>query len=462
MSKRRYEIRLENWKNKATARSIEIAKYKSRTKELIQSRDLWKSKCKKLEQSLRATPVIGQGKKAKGHQYDLHIVCLLMELYKYGSMSLRSCCHTLVCLQLCLNLRTKIPSHTSLRNWLCKSGLHRIRNTGGSQGSYIVYVDESICFGSEKILLVLGVDTHELPKDRSLAHSDMQVLYVGVSQEWKGSRIAEELKDIAARSPIDYVVSDQGHNLKKAYATLDYVHIQDCTHIFANHLKKLYQKEGTFQAFVQLVGRLRKKWNLSKANSRYMPPSMRGKLRFANIFPCVTWAKKMIGQMDGLPEEVQQELLFLKENTPFITSWLQIESIFKTVCERLKTRGYHKGDHQSILKEVVTKMQQQQTKEELAPKTVAFLENVGGYLQDLERKTELLSRDSVLCSSDIIESYFGKFKMKITPNNRSGLTEFIFTIATFGKQFSVEETKEALETIKCKELKLNKITPIAA
>lgn len=460
MSKRHYEIRLENWKNKATARSIEIAKYKSRTKELIQSRDLWKSKCKKLGQSLRPTPVIGQGKKAKGHQYDLHIVCLLMELYKYGSMSLRSCCHTLVCFHLCLNLRTKIPSHTSLRNWLCKSGLHRIRDTGDSQGNYIVYVDESICFGSEKILLVLGVDTDALPKDRSLVHSDMQVLYVGVSQEWKGAQIAEELKKIAARSPIDYVVSDQGNNLKKAYAALCYVHIEDCTHIFANYLKKLYQKEETFQGFSQLIGRLRKKWNLSKQNSGYMPPSMRGKLRFANIFPCVTWANKMIDQMNDLPEGVQQELLFLKENTPFITTLLQIESIFKTVCERLKTKGYHKGDHQGILAGV-TKMQQN-TKEGFAPKAAIFLENVSGYLQNLEGKIEQLDQDSVLCSSDIIESYFGKFKMKITPNSRSGLTEFVFTIATFGKQFSVEEIKEALETIKCRELKSNKNMPKAA
>ena len=200
MSKRRYEIRLENWKNKATARSIEISKWKSRTKELIQSRDLWKSKCKKLERALRNSPVLGQGEKAKGHQYDLRKVCLLMELYKYGSMSLRSCCHILVCLQLCLNLQTKIPSHTSLRNWLCKSGLHRIRNTRDVQGSYIIYVDESICFGSEKILLVLGVDTNVLPQGRSLTHSDVQVLYVGVSHEWKGTKIAEELKKIATQT----------------------------------------------------------------------------------------------------------------------------------------------------------------------------------------------------------------------------------------------------------------------
>jgi hypothetical protein len=42
------------------------------------------------------------------------------------------------------------------------------------------------------------------------------------------------------------------------------------------------------------------------------------------------------------------------------------------------------------------------------------------------------------------------------------LTEFIFTIATFGKSFSIEETQNTLENVKCKELKLKKTAKKAA
>ena len=87
-------------------------------------------------------------------------------------------------------------------------------------------------------------------------------------------------------------------------------------------------------------------------------------------------------------------------------------------------------------------------------------------LSDLKNLSVLfnkqLSQANLLCSSDIIESYFGKFKTKVNPNNRSGLTEFIFTIATFGKPFSIQETKNALETIPCKRLVLNKQRPKVA
>ena len=85
-----------------------------------------------------------------------------------------------------------------------------------------------------------------------------------------------------------------------------------------------------------------------------------------------------------------------------------------------------------------------------------FIKNCEDYLENLTHKSELLGQDYLLCSSDIIESYFGKFKAKVNPNSRSGLTEFIFTIATFGQSFSQQEAKKALQNIKCKDLKLHR------
>ena len=90
------------------------------------------------------------------------------------------------------------------------------------------------------------------------------------------------------------------------------------------------------------------------------------------------------------------------------------------------------------------------------------MKNIEAYLEHLTTKSKALNEDFLLCSSDIIESFFGKFKAKINSNSRSGLTEFIFTIATFGKTFSIEETQSALECIKCKQLKQYKSKAKAA
>lgn len=160
MSKRQYENRIKNWKAKAIRRRKENEYLKSRVKELKESRENWKNKYQIEKQQHEIS--LSNTKKAKGHHYSLLIVMLVAELYKYGSMSLRSCRHTIACIHLCFGLKGKVPCHNSIRNWLCKLGLHRLRSVSTQTNDYVIYVDESINFGSEKILLILGVRAESL------------------------------------------------------------------------------------------------------------------------------------------------------------------------------------------------------------------------------------------------------------------------------------------------------------
>lgn len=443
----------KSWKNKALSRRQENALLQQRIKELTASRDNWKNKyvALKAEQAAPSQSVALGGEKARCHQYSTATVALILELHKYGAMSLRSCHHSVGCMLVSLGLSERIPSHTTIRNWLCKGGLHRIKSGQSVSGKYVVYVDESIVFGSEKILLILGIPVDKIPHDRAVKHSDMEVLFVGASAEWKAEHIEAELEKIARQKEIVYVVSDEGNNLRKAYKSMNYTHIEDCTHILANHLKRLYSTDVDFEAFRKLIGVLRKCWNLSKAHSQYMPPTMRGKMRFANIFPCVAWAQKQLAEWANLPELVREKLAFLKEKDGFIASLGGISTVFKTVCSTLKNEGFGDAQHTSISDnlDVVSASTTDVN-------TATFIDNCKGYLDHLDAKTKILNTTHLLASSDIIESFFGKFKTKINTNHRSGLTEFLFTIANFSTSFSLQETKKALETIKLKDLKLPK------
>lgn len=112
MSKGQTKDSENNWKLKAVSRSKENAKLRKRIKELIKSRDLWKGKYQTLKKRYIGSSVL-VGEKALKHQYSLVIVTLIVELYKYGGMSLRSCRHSLYCMFLCLGLKCRIPSHSS-------------------------------------------------------------------------------------------------------------------------------------------------------------------------------------------------------------------------------------------------------------------------------------------------------------------------------------------------------------
>lgn len=443
-SKDQSKIRNNKWKNKAIARRKELEKLRRENRDLRISRESWKAKYKSTKTS-RKKVSFESGQKATGHQYSLALVVLIVELYKYGGMSLRSCRHSVGCMLVCMGLSSRIPSHTSIRNWLCKCGVYRVKSQANESGDYVIYVDESITFGSEKILLILGIAKERMTFVNALTHEDVEVLYVGIRKEWKAECIEEMLNKVSKDKRILYAVSDEGRNLIKAYKLLNYSHIKDCTHKLANYIKRLFEKDKLFESFRKLIGKLRQAWNLSKTKSEYMPPSMRGKLRFANIFPCVNWAKKRLSQWDNLPEEIQGSLSFLKENSDFIQSLIEVEMIFKTVCQKLKKEGFGVIQKEEILATLA--------KLEVGQKAGIFMNNCKEYLEELTEQSRTLGYKNLLCTSDIIESYFGKFKTKINSNNRSGLTEFIFTIATFGRSFSRQEAKQALETIQCKQLK---------
>jgi hypothetical protein len=419
----------KTWKSKAQQRGSENRRLRKRNKDLEKSRDLWKIKYQGLSLTGNARSVLSGGK-AKGHQYSLLLVMLVVELQKYGTMSLRGCRHCVKNMLLVMGLSGRVPSHSSIRNWVCKSGYYRVKAWGEVRGKQILYVDESIVFGSEKILLILGIGHQSIPKERSVNHSDIEVLYVGVSQAWKSEAIWVQIEAISQSRGISYIVSDEGINLRKAYKMGNYVHIEDCTHVLVNHLKHIYQKDSRFEGFRKLIGQLRIAFYLSKEKSPFMPPSMRGKLRFANMFPCIDWAKSCLEKWETVSPSIQTSLGFLKHNQDFIAELGTIEKIFKLVCQTLKNKGF--GQRQ---------------------KALIFIKNIEEYLENLTFKSQQLKEEHVLCTSDIIESFFGKFKQKINPNSKSGLSEFIFTIANFTKSFTEVELKLALEKVQIADLK---------
>ena len=120
------------------------------------------------------------------------------------------------------------------------------------------------------------------------------------------------------------------------------------------------------------------------------------------------------------------------------------------VCSVLKNNGFNEVQKEAILKELTSQSESKNIK--------MFVKNIREYLENLVHKTLELGEKSILCSSDVIESFFGKFKQKINPNCPHKLTEFMFTIANFSGNFNEDELRKALENVQIKDLKKYKMT----
>ncbi len=86
-----------------------------------------------------------------------------------------------------------------------------------------------------------------------------------------------------------------------------------------------------FKAFLKQSGLLRQRWVLSK-NSSFIPPSVRGKMRFANLFPLIEWAKKHLDNPENIPCEIKADLAFLNENKDWVFKTIHL--FLKKKCKK--------------------------------------------------------------------------------------------------------------------------------
>jgi hypothetical protein len=452
------KLSTNKWKLKAIARNKIIQSQKKKILELSESRDSWKFRYKTLQNSLSSGSVkrsnlLCEKQVAKGHHYQLAVVLFCVQFLSYGAQSFRGCVHSLVCLNLCFRLAfKKVPSHTTIRNWACKMGYYRVHKVvEKSEELWLLLIDESISLGNEKILLVLGMPLSKVSFEKALQVSDLRVLAMEISKTWTGESIAEVLAKVAKTYPIGYIVSDCGNNLKKSYVLRSYLHIPDITHTMANILAGLYEKDAIFSAFCKECKLLRQRWALSK-QSKFMSPSMRIKLRFANVFGLILWAKDKLEKWATLPEEVQKELSFLQANKFFLEEFYTIQSQSLALQKLLKMQGYSEENHQKVM-ELLDKNEQKDY-----AKQAIFKQKTEAYLDLLAvKKPENLAK--IHCSSDSIESSFGKLKQKINPKSPRQMTVFVLTLASIGSAYSVEEVKNGLETVKEKDLKNYRKSP---
>jgi predicted S18 family serine protease len=70
-----------------------------------------------------------------------------------------------------------------------------------------------------------------------------------------------------------------------------------------------------------------------------------------------------------------------------------------------------------------------------------------------ETKAQLPKEEKVLCTSDIIESSFGKYKNYLYQNPMTGITNLSLCLAAFTNKLDAGELKEGLEKTTIKDLK---------
>ena len=159
--------------------------------------------------------------------------------------------------------------------------------------------------------------------------------------------------------------------------------------------------------------------------------------------PLFEWGMKMINLMDNnqLNADEKIALSFLESFREFIFDTYQILKCLNNIQKILKVKGFNKKSK----KEVVLLFSAMKSDNSLKVK-----EKIDEYISDLNIKAK---GKTICCSSDIIESYFGKYKEIIKGNKTVGISDLCLCIAAMTGMNSTDKTGHAMETVSIKQVK---------
>jgi len=347
-------------------------------------------------------------------------------------------------MNLYLETSFKAPSHSTVLIWMKKYGYHELNKAKEIADDWVIILDESVQFGQNKLLVVYGIRQCDIDFSRPLVYQDLATLALISKSSWSGDGIKEVLVGVEKSiGRIKYAVAAQGSSIRKALQLLDIPHIYDLTHCISLSLEHIYKKDPEFQKYTKNMAHLRATQALGKM-AHVLPPVQRCKARFMNLRPISDWGTSILNLLDSQSEDFRKEkdsLAWVGSHRELIRELALLNRIINDIESLVKKNGLSKDNFQrcrQILDQAST------------PRLIRF-KNV--IINHLERSINTLAElDHILCSSDILESSFGKYKNYLQDNPMVGITNLCLSIAAFTASMEQNEIKQAFETTRVDQI----------
>ena len=218
---------------------------------------------------------------------------------------------TVACLQNVfewLGVAVKLPDCTTVRLWLMRVGVAALEEPVGVAEDWVWMADHSNQIGPEKVLVILGVRSSQLPPPGvALTHADMRVLMVKPGVSWKREDVGRAYTELAERigKPLAVIVdgavelregAEALHTRRAETQPTETLILGDFKHFAANVLKRDIGGDSQWTAFTSHVGSTRSSIQQTELG-HLTPPRPRPQARFMNLGPTLKWARMVAWQL---------------------------------------------------------------------------------------------------------------------------------------------------------------------
>ena len=348
-----------------------------------------------------------------------------------------------------------IPSHQTIENWLLKAGIvEYLDSCNKFRGKeYSIIIDESITVGSQKLLVILAAPAQH--EGKTLKHGDVEVLAMAVSSSWKAGDVEREiikLKDKIGKTP-KYIVSDNGHNLRKGAELADVPRHRDISHTIGLILEDEYKERTDFKEFMDIMNKKRLSYQLT-ANAYLLPPKLRTISRFMNMSKWVEWAWAILQVYDDLGESQKAAYTFVLDYKELVTELYHVMETVDVVFTKVKKEGLSHTSAKYCKDYIWINLLR---KDEIAEGCKRVGRAIRRYIN--EECALLKSKDECHnITSDIIESTFGVYKSIQPKNKHCGITTIVLALPLYGKVTDSKKRrkidfKEKMECVRMADIK---------
>ena len=293
-----------------------------------------------------------------------------------------------------------------------------------------------------------------------MQYTDLKTLLVVNKSSWNGKLVAKELKKLGDTiGKFKYAVGDYGSDLRNGLVLSMIPHIHDLSHLIALIIEKLYINDNRFIEFKNKMSNMRNKFAQTDI-AAIVPPKGRKKSEYQSFDKIIKWGNASLNLINNKlnnPEQIKYlqeyfetktldriktELSWISHYSELVTELSEINHSIKEVEKELK----HNGLSILSLKKCEKILKKLESNNGKKLKELLLLK--------INQQIQLLPcTDTVLFSSDILESIFGKYKNRVSENPMASITCLMLIIAAFTCNLSEDSVKQSIENVKIADLK---------
>lgn len=269
---------------------------------------------------------------------------------------------------------------------------------------------------------------------------------IKVQEKWKWEDVRKEILRLEKEiGHIVYAVADHENLLKKALEDTSIPHIHDVSHKIALLLEKRYKEDTTYKSFTKELSLMRIK-HVQGRLAHLIPLSSRKKSIFQNLGKTAEWAYKslLLLQSDRATQEEKSALSFLEDYKPFIKELYRINKIIIAIEKEVKTKGLSLSSIHTC--QCLIQDQSKRVSDQSQP----LLTGLNLYLINTFKQVK--GKGTLLCTSDIIESAFGKYKYFSSDNKMACVTKMVLLLSAITFQPQEHKMKSIFEKVKMEDI----------